>query len=212
MNRNELAKELRVWPWVVDEWLLLGCPAKKDRLVWDFNIEQVKIWLKAEKIRIKRIQPKPSPRSSPLDIRWFGGRCPICIDRGFPGEKAGRLYTLGEVLEGEWHLRRTGIPCGHSMYLSDGKNGNFRKPGVREKMDRLLKPPPICAAVAQAGERINRNSINGAEVQSLSAPPSPNILKAGSELVIINNERKKNKKRGYIEEKGSIVRLGFCMS
>ena len=180
MNRNELAKELSVWPWVVDDWLLLGCPAKKDGLVWDFNIEQVKIWLRAERIRIKRIKPNHSPGRSPLDQRWFGGRCPICIDRGFPGEKAGRLYTLGEVVEGEWHLRRTGIPCGHSICLSNGKNGNSRSPRVKGKTDLLLKPPQIYRAVAEAGERINRNFIN--EVQSLPAPPSPNVLEAGPEM------------------------------
>ncbi len=140
MNRNELAKELSVWPWVVDDWLLLGCPAKKDRHMWKFNIEQVEIWLKAAKIRIKRNKANHSPRRSTLDKRWFGGRCPICIDRGFLGEKAGRLYTLGEVLEGEWHLRRTGIPCGHSMYVSNGKNGNSRNPIGKGKMVLFLKP------------------------------------------------------------------------
>jgi len=181
MDRNALAKELSVWPWVVDDWLLLGCPAKKDRLVWDFNIEQVKIWLKAEKIRIKRFKSNHSPKRSPLDQRWFRGRCPICIDRGFPGEKAGRLYTLGEVLEGEWHLRRTGVPCGHSVYLIDGKNGDSHNSTVKGKMDLLLKPPQICGAGAQMGERVYRNSINEAEVQSLSAPSSPNVLKAGLE-------------------------------
>ncbi len=119
MNRNELAKELSVWPWVVDDWLLLGCPAKKERIVWDFKIERVKIWLKAQKIRIKRIKASHSPRRSSLDKRWFGGRCPICIHRGFTGEKAGRVYTLGEVSEGKWNIRRTGIPCGHSFYIDD---------------------------------------------------------------------------------------------
>jgi hypothetical protein len=194
MNRTELAKELSVWPWVVDEWLLLGCPAKKERLVWDFNFDRVKTWLKAEKIRIKRIKPKHSPKSSPFDIRWFGGRCPICIDRGFPGEKAGRLYTLGEMLEGEWHLRRAGIPCGHSIDLGDGKNGNFHNRGVKDKIDLPLKTMEIRGAVAQAGERVDRNSINTAEVQALSAPPSPNIL----------NGREKIGKRRNIWEKGKL--------
>jgi len=133
MNRNELAKELGVWPWVVDDWLLLGCPVKRNRNMWDFNIDQVKKWLKAEEIRIKPIKPGHSLGKSRLDIRWFKGRCPICIDRGFPGEKAGRLYTLGEVWEGEWHLRRTGIPCGHSVYVSDGRNGKVRNLRVSGK-------------------------------------------------------------------------------
>jgi hypothetical protein len=128
MNRNDLAKELGVWPWEVDDWLLLGCPAKKHRTTWEFSIEEVKIWLRTEGIRIRRIKPNQFSRRSSLDHRWFGGRCPICADRGFPGEKAGRLYTLGEVLEGEWHLRRTGIPCGHSAYVDNGRNGNYRKP------------------------------------------------------------------------------------
>ena len=180
MNRKELAKELNVWPWDVDDWLLLGCPAKKIRIGWEFDLEKVKVWLKIEKIKIKRIKPKHSSTRLIFDQRWFKGRCPICIDKGFPGEKAGRLYTLGEVLEGEWHLRRTGIPCGHSMYLSDGKNGNFRNPRIRREMDLLYNPPQICEAVAQTGERINRNFINEAEVQSLPAPPRPHVLKAGS--------------------------------
>src|SRR3972149_6771050 len=131
MNRNDLAKELGVWPWDVDDWLLLGCPAKRNRTAWEFNIEEVKIWLKIEKIRIRRIKPNHLSTRSPLDQRWFGGRCPICTDRGFPGEKEGRLYPLGEVLEGEWHLRRTGYPCGHSAYLSNGGNGNSRNPKAK---------------------------------------------------------------------------------
>ena len=135
MNRNELAKELSVWPWDVDNWLLLGCPAKRDRIVWDFNIEQVKIWLKSENIKIRQIKTTHFHTGPLLDQRWFGGRCPICIDRGFPGEKAGRLYTLGEMLEGEWHLRRTGIPCGHSAHV---QNGNNRSPRATGEMSLLL--------------------------------------------------------------------------
>jgi len=137
MNRKELAKELNVWPWDVDDWLLLGCPAKKIRNGWEFDLEKVKIWLAVEKIRIKRIKPQRSFIRPIFDQRWFKGRCPICIDRGFPGEKAGRVYTLGEVSEGRWHIRRTGIPCGHSMYFSDGKNGNSLNPRIRRKMDLL---------------------------------------------------------------------------
>jgi len=118
MNRKELAKEFDVWPWDVDDWLLWGCPAKKIRTDWDFEFEKVKIWLGTQKIKIKRIKPHHLSTRPLFDQRWFGGRCPICIDRGFPGEKAGMVYTLGEVSEGEWHLRRTGIPCGHSAYLN----------------------------------------------------------------------------------------------
>jgi hypothetical protein len=118
MNRNKLAMELGVWPCDVDDWLLWGCPAEKIRSEWIFDLEKMKIWLETGKIKINRIRPQPSPQGPVFDQRWFGGRCPICIDRGFPGEKAGRVYTMGEVLEGEWHLRRTGIPCGHSTYLN----------------------------------------------------------------------------------------------
>ena len=118
MNRDELAKEFSVWPWDVDDWLLWGCPAKKLRSKWEFDLEKVKIWLQTKKIKIKQMKPRHSPTKPTFDQRWFRGRCPICIDRGFPGRKAGRVYTLGEVSEGEWQLRRTGIPCGHSAYLN----------------------------------------------------------------------------------------------
>jgi len=132
MNRNDLAKELRVGPWDVDSWLLLGCPAKKYRTEWEFELGKVKMWLKTEKIKIKKIKPQPHhvPTRFLLDQRWFGKRCPICMDRGIAGEKAGKVYTLGEVLEdGEWHLRRTGIPCGHSALLNHKEisNSSFRK-------------------------------------------------------------------------------------
>jgi hypothetical protein len=43
MTRNELAKELKVWPWDVDDWPLWGCPAKKIRSEWEFDLEKVKI-------------------------------------------------------------------------------------------------------------------------------------------------------------------------
>ena len=118
MNRNQLAKELGVWPWNIDDWLLWGCPAKKNRLEWEFDIEKVEIWLKIEKIKKRRKSRIHSSVRPILDQRWFRERCPICIDRGFPGEKAGRVYTLGEVFEGKWHLRRTGIPCGHSADMN----------------------------------------------------------------------------------------------
>jgi len=117
MDRNELAKTLNVDPCNVDSWLLLGCPAKKIRRRWEFDLERVKNWLEIEKIKIKG-KPQHSPSRPEFDQRWFKRRCPICIDRGFSGEKAGRIYTLGEVSGGEKHLRRTGIPCGHSAYLN----------------------------------------------------------------------------------------------
>ena len=53
MNREELAKEFDVWPWDVDDWLLLGCPAKKIRIQWEFDFDRVTGWLKTEKIRIR---------------------------------------------------------------------------------------------------------------------------------------------------------------
>jgi hypothetical protein len=117
MNRDELATALNVWPGDLDDWLLWGCPAKKFRAAWEFDLEKVRIWLETEKIKIRRITPNHLPTRPKFDQRWFKGRCPICIERGFSGEKAGKVYTLGEVSEGAWHLRRTGIPCGHSAYL-----------------------------------------------------------------------------------------------
>jgi hypothetical protein len=84
---------------------------------WEFNIEHVEIWLKTEKIKMKPMRPQHLPVKSTFDQRWFGGRCPICTDRGFWGEKAGRLYNIGEIFENEWHLRRVGIPCGHSQNI-----------------------------------------------------------------------------------------------
>ena len=118
MNRKELATELHVSPSEVDDWLLLGCPAKKNRTVWEFDLGKVNIWLETEKIRIKQIKPHHLPTKPLFDQRWFGEHCPICNDRGILGEKAGRVYTFGEVTEGKWHIRRTGIPCGHSAYLN----------------------------------------------------------------------------------------------
>lgn len=139
MNRNELASELNVRPWDVDDWLLWGCPAKKFRVEWEFDPEKVRVWLKAEKIRIAGIRPQHPPKRPKADRRWFKDRCPVCIDRGFPGEKAGRVYTLGEISEGEWHLRRTGIPCGHSAYLNPKVISYFRKskssPAGRDRLN-----------------------------------------------------------------------------
>jgi phage terminase Nu1 subunit (DNA packaging protein) len=73
MNRNELAKEFNVSPCDVDDWLLLGCPARKMRREWEFEIEPVKIWLRSEKIAIKRINPRAFPKKPVFDQRWFGG-------------------------------------------------------------------------------------------------------------------------------------------
>ena len=138
MNRSELAKALNVWPWDIDDWLLLGSiPAERIRTLWDFDLVKVKIWLKTEGIKIKRIWPHHLPIRPIFDQRWFGERCPMCIDRGFPGGKAGRLYTLGEVSEKEWHLRRTGIPCGHSSYLNRKSNSNFRSPRTGRRTSLL---------------------------------------------------------------------------
>ncbi len=122
MNRNELASALNVGPWDVADWLLRGCPAKKFRNSWEFDLEKVTAWLQKEKIKIK-IKPTKRRRSSStprFDPRWLAERCPICIDRGLAGEKAGKVCTMGEVLENEWHLRRIGIPCGHSVFLKQG--------------------------------------------------------------------------------------------
>ena len=133
MNRNELAKELNVWPWDIDNWLLWGCPAVRIRTVWEFDLEKVKVWLATQKIKIKGMKPRHSPTRHMFDQRWFGGRCPICIDRGIPEEKAGKVYTLGEVSEGKWHLRKTAIPCGHSAYVNPIKLLSSSLPKDRKK-------------------------------------------------------------------------------
>jgi hypothetical protein len=139
MNRNELARELDVMPWDVDDWLLWGCPVKKFRSAWEFDLEKVKIWLATAEIKKRRVRAQHLPARPIWDPRWLRERCPICIDRGFPGEKAGRVYTLGEVSEGEWHLRKTGIPCGHSAYLN-GKNLGTGGPRAGQETSQLLKP------------------------------------------------------------------------
>jgi hypothetical protein len=118
MNRNELAKEMDVSPCDVDNWLLRGCPARKTRREWEFEIEPVKFWLNNEKISIRRINHRALRKKPSFDRRWFGGRCPICADRGFSGEKAGRLYNFGGVFEKKLLLRRVGIPCGHSQEVN----------------------------------------------------------------------------------------------
>ncbi len=129
MNRSELATEFNIYPWDVDDWLLWGCPAIKMRTLWEFDLEKVRIWLGKERIKIKRVRRRHPSRRPVFDLRWFGDRCPICIERGFPGDRAGRIYTMGEVLEGEWHLRRTGIPCGHSIFL---KQMRIMRPSARK--------------------------------------------------------------------------------
>ncbi len=136
MNRKDLARELGVWPCKVDDWLLQGCPAKRLGKEWGFNIDKVRIWLEAERIHVGRVTPKASARPT-VNEDWLSPRCPICSDRGFPGEKAGRVYTLGEFADGGWQLRRTGIPCGHSTYIPSRKEEmNTRLP---EKQERHLE-------------------------------------------------------------------------
>jgi hypothetical protein len=39
------------------------------------------------------------------------------MEKGFLGEKAGLLCTLGELVMGRWYWRRVGYPCGHSMEI-----------------------------------------------------------------------------------------------
>ncbi len=128
MNRNELAKALNVSPWDIDDWLLLGCPAIKMRNSWEFDLDKVKIWLQTKEIKLRRIRPHHFALRPIFDQRWLGEYCPMCIDRGVPGGKAGKLYTLGEVSGKEWHLRRTGFPCGHSSYLNIISNSNAHSP------------------------------------------------------------------------------------
>jgi anti-sigma28 factor (negative regulator of flagellin synthesis) len=138
MNRNELAKELKVPPWDIDSWLLRGCPARKVRSTWEFDLDKIRIWLESEKVKIKRTSPQHLSSRAEFDKRWFRGRCPICIERGFAGDQAGRVYTLGEVSEGEWHLRRTGIPCGHSAYLKPEQILNLLLPRIRSRKAREM--------------------------------------------------------------------------
>ena len=95
MNRKELSTELHVSPSEVDDWLLLGCPAKKNRTVWEFDLGKVNIWLETEKIRIKRIKPHHLPTRPLFDQRWFGEHCPICIDKESL-EKKQEGFTLWE--------------------------------------------------------------------------------------------------------------------
>ena len=116
MTRNQLAEEMNVAPWDVDDWLLLGCPVEKILSQWVFKIEAVREWLKENKIKIKPTFPSNS-KPPQFDSGWIDKRCPICREKGFPGEAAGLLYTLGEIVMGEWRFRRVGYPCGHSVEI-----------------------------------------------------------------------------------------------
>ncbi len=117
MNRSELANELNVSPWDIDDWLLWGCPAEKFLSQWNFNLQAVSRWLKENKIKIKKpVQPLPN-ETKPDDDGWLNKRCPKCREKGFPGEQAGLLCTYGEIVMGRWRFRRVGYPCGHSMEI-----------------------------------------------------------------------------------------------
>jgi len=116
MTRNQLAEELNISPWDVDDWLLLGCPAQKFLSQWDFDIGAVKKWIKENKIKVKQTSKAPPPKAR-FDSGWLDKRCPKCMDRGFPEEEAGLLCTLGDIVMGRWCFRRVGYPCGHSMEM-----------------------------------------------------------------------------------------------
>ena len=113
MNRNEIAEQLNVEPWDVDDWLLKGCPAEKLLSQWIFDIQTVKKWLEEHKVKIRHAA-KSSPKKIKSDDRWLSRRCPKCMEKGFLGDKAGLLCTLGELIMGRWYWRRVGYPCGHS--------------------------------------------------------------------------------------------------
>jgi hypothetical protein len=116
MNRNELAEELNVYPWDVDDWLLWGCPAEKCLSQWNFNSQSVEKWLKENKVRIKK-RAKSISKEPESGNGWLNQRCPKCMEKGFRGEKAGLLFTFGEIVLGRWYFRRVGYPCGHSMQI-----------------------------------------------------------------------------------------------
>ena len=122
MNRNDLATELRVWPWDVDNWLLWGCPGKKFGRVWEFDIDKVKKWLRTDKIKIKGIKSGHLSERGSFGDRWLGNRCPECIEKGFAEEEAGRLYTIPGIVGGECYLRRSGFPCGHLSGLYETRD------------------------------------------------------------------------------------------
>ena len=116
MNRTEIARELHVEPWDVDDWLVRGCPAEKLLSQWIFDLYAVKRWLKDNRIRIKT-NGKSRTKRTRLDMGWLNNRCPKCMEKGFQGEKAGLLVTLGEIVMGRWYWRRVGYPCGHSQEI-----------------------------------------------------------------------------------------------
>jgi hypothetical protein len=116
MNRKELAEELNVLPWDIDDWLLKGCPAEKFLSQWDFNRRAVERWLKENRIKIRKAA-QPLPKDPRVDLDWLNRRCPQCRKKGFSGEKAGLLCTDKEIVMGRWHFRRVGYPCGHSMEI-----------------------------------------------------------------------------------------------
>ena len=116
MTRNEIAEELKVEPWDVDDWLLKGCPAEKLLSQWIFDVDAVERWLKKNKVKVKHTV-KSSPRKLKSKDGWLNRRCPKCMEKGFLGERAGLLCTLGELVMGRWYWRRVGYPCGHSMEI-----------------------------------------------------------------------------------------------
>ena len=116
MTRKEIAEQFHVEPWDVDDWLLKGCPAEKLLSQWIFDLQAVERWLKDNHIRPKGDGKRR--RKKPLsDVAWLDKRCPQCMEKGFFGEEAGLLVTLGEVVMGRWYWRRVGYPCGHSMEI-----------------------------------------------------------------------------------------------
>ena len=116
MTRNEIAEELKVEPWDVDDWLLKGCPAEKLLSRWIFDLDAVERWLKKNKVKIKHTVKSP-PKKLKSNDGWLDRRCPKCMEKGFLGERAGLLCTLGELVMGRWYWRRVGYPCGHSMEI-----------------------------------------------------------------------------------------------
>ncbi len=83
MERKEVARELGVWPWNVDEWLLRGCPAKKLITEWDLYLEKVNSWLKNEKVRIKKTNKRNL--RPPYDQGWFLAL--YVLTEAFPGQR-----------------------------------------------------------------------------------------------------------------------------
>jgi len=116
MNRKELAEELNVNPWDIDDWLLKGCPAEKFLSQWNFNIQAVERWLTENRVKIGRAD-KPVAGEQGTQLDWLSRRCPRCRQKGFSGEQAGLLCTDKELVMGRWLFRRVGYPCGHSVEI-----------------------------------------------------------------------------------------------